>query len=273
MSTSKPDPVAATEYTEEYFLENCGGVEFFKLYGPEILKPSMADALARAEVEPGMKCLDLGCGRGELLHHLRAKGALAVGCDFALPALRVVRKSQPGALVACNDAKGVPFLSATFDRVFLLGVFEHLHDWEQDACLTEMLRVLKPGGRIVLDTCTNRHYYKTLSFEWRKRLAPWLGLREPSPPRTDEDFKLHVNEQTFGSLKKFFSRHRLRAEVFCRPNPKLVLDDLYGPDRPSDFPIRQAKNPRRTLLRWLHALPGLRAALARQFVAVAEKPL
>lgn len=62
--SSDPPPVAVDQYTEEYFLERVGGAEFFRLYGPKVLKPALAYALKRAAVEAGMEALDLGCGRG-----------------------------------------------------------------------------------------------------------------------------------------------------------------------------------------------------------------
>ncbi|MFA6004591.1 MAG: hypothetical protein WC881_11045, partial [Elusimicrobiota bacterium] len=55
-------------YTKEYFLQEVGGAEFYRLYGPRVVKPVQAYALRKAALKPGMRALDIGCGRGEVLY-------------------------------------------------------------------------------------------------------------------------------------------------------------------------------------------------------------
>ncbi len=62
MSAEKP--VSSEKYSEEYYLESCGGSEFFEAFGPKIPKPPLAYSLKRASLQAGMKVLDIGCGRG-----------------------------------------------------------------------------------------------------------------------------------------------------------------------------------------------------------------
>jgi ubiquinone/menaquinone biosynthesis C-methylase UbiE len=227
------------QYTEDYYLESCGGAEFFKRYGASVLKPVLAHALKRAEVKAGMAALDVGCGRGELLLHLRQKGVKAVGIDYAAPGLELARKTS-GAEVMLADAKKLPFADASFDRIFLLGVVDHLRDWELEACFAEFKRVLKPGGRLLANTCVNTEYHKTLTYELRKTVAAALGLKEPSPPRSSEDQELHVNEHCAKDLERLFLKTGWKGAIEFRPSEKHVVRELYGETLPEGFPIKPA---------------------------------
>lgn len=265
------EPVRPENYTEGYFKASCGGAEFFRAYGAKVLKPPLAYAFKRAGVLPGMKVLDIGCGRGELLYHARQAGAEATGTDFAAAAVRLAGEISGCRTVLC-DAKALPFENASFDRVFFLGVMDHLHDWELEACFREIGRVLKPGGLAVVHTCANRHYYKNWTYALRLRLAGLLGLPQPSLPRSDEDFALHVNEHTLAGLRDFFGRIGWRAEVEARPNYKLVLRQLYGEPLPEGFPMKPAPLWKARLYLGLLFRPPLDRILAREFFAIARPP-
>jgi len=80
---SAPAPVDPAHYTEDYFLEDVGGAEFYRLYGPRVVSPVLAYALSKARLEPGMRALDIGCGRGEILYQLERKKVSAVGFVLA----------------------------------------------------------------------------------------------------------------------------------------------------------------------------------------------
>jgi SAM-dependent methyltransferase len=235
--SSDPRPVEVDQYTEEYFLERVGGAEFFRLYGPRIVKPALAYALHRADLKEGMTALDMGCGRGELLYQLNQRGVAAVGADFAPAALRIARKISQAPVVRC-DAKKLPFKSGSFDRIFFLGVLDHLHDWELESGFAEFKRLLKPGGCVLADTCANKDYYKYRSYEFRRCWAKRLGLNEPSPPRSDEDRTLHVNEHDRKDLEKFFLKIGWRGDIEAKPNEKYLVKELYGDQLPDGFPLK-----------------------------------
>ncbi|MGH2523992.1 MAG: class I SAM-dependent methyltransferase, partial [Anaerolineales bacterium] len=138
-------------YTEDYFLHACEGFEEFSESQGERLSRRLSAAFAVAAVTPGMKVLDVGCGRGEILRHCARLGADAYGIDYAPVAIdmasRVVAGEQqsPGKTgVAQADAKQVPFPDGYFDRVLMFDVVEHLFPWELAVCLAEVRRVLRP---------------------------------------------------------------------------------------------------------------------------------
>jgi len=237
--SSEPGAVDAGRYDERYYLESCGGNEFFKRYGPRVVKPVLAHALARARVEAGMTALDVGCGRGELLYQLKQKGARAVGLDYAAPGLALAKKTS-AADVLLADAKKLPFKDASFDRVFLLGVVDHLREWELEACLAELARVIKPDGLLLTNTCANTDYHKRLTYALRKRTAAALGLKEPAAPRSSEDEELHVNEHCAEDLERLFAKTGWRGDVEFRPSERYVVREIYGETLPEDFPIKPA---------------------------------
>ena len=93
--------------------------------------------------------LDLGNLGGDASPHpilqARADG-MVVGLDIDLP--KALRRRYPRQVVGA--AVVLPFRGATFDTVYAGELLEHV--WEPYACLLEMRRVLKPGGRLILDT-------------------------------------------------------------------------------------------------------------------------
>src|SRR5438105_13062475 len=115
------ESVPSSLYTEEYFLTACEGYNEFIATEGEHLSRRLNAAFALAAVEPGMKVLDVGCGRGEILRHCARLGADAYGIDYAIVAVQlsqeVIEGTQqaPGKTgVAQADAKKLPFASGYF---------------------------------------------------------------------------------------------------------------------------------------------------------------
>ena len=223
---------------ESYYRQSCGGAEFFARYGAGILKPALALALRRADVKAGQSALDAGCGRGELLHQLRTRGVLAVGADFAVAALSLAAKTSKAPVVRA-DARRLPFKDSLFDRIFFLGVVDHLPDEDLECCLREFRRLLRPGGLVLLSTCVNTDYHKRLTYRLRKTVARLLRLREPSAPRSAEDEALHVNEHNESGLRRALEAAGWDHEIEPRPNDKYAIDELYPGERPADFPLKR----------------------------------
>jgi SAM-dependent methyltransferase len=92
------------------------------------------------------RLLDIACGSGYGVAMLSA-GGWVVGVDVDPGALRSARDAGP---VLAADGCRLPFPDAAFDAVVTLETIEHLQD--RDAFLSELLRVLAPGGSLVLST-------------------------------------------------------------------------------------------------------------------------
>ena len=133
------------------------------------------------------KVLVDGCGVGMYLSRLVPITGMVVGLDIELPRVQDSREFSHN--VICAAGEYVPLASESFDLVFSHEVLEHVQD-DQKA-IREMVRVLKPGGRIVL-FCPNRGYpFETHGHYWKGKyhfgntaLINWLprSLRDKLAP-------------------------------------------------------------------------------------------
>jgi len=107
-------------------------------------------AFIRQHVPPG-PTLDVGCGTGVLAARLTNLGYQIVGVDPSRGMLAQLRQARPEIPVIAGDATALPFADGTFALTYCVAVMHHVA--EQDAVrktLTEMARVTRPGGRIVV---------------------------------------------------------------------------------------------------------------------------
>src|SRR5436190_9211969 len=99
----------------------------------------------------GARVLDAGTGSGNLAAALYRQGAGVVGLDFCEPALVIARSKAPGARFEFGDlTKRLAFSDHTFDLVTCSAVLHVLTRDQQSFALSELTRVLQPGGRLVV---------------------------------------------------------------------------------------------------------------------------
>jgi ubiquinone/menaquinone biosynthesis C-methylase UbiE len=93
---------------------------------------------------PGMRLLEVGCGRGHLLRRVQDQGIDAIGID--------VNPEAAAAAVTRNvlsmSATDLEFPDGSFDQVYSMHAIEHIPD--AGAALGEMSRVVRPGGSVML---------------------------------------------------------------------------------------------------------------------------
>lgn len=93
---------------------------------------------------PAETYLEIGVGTGESLKHLkRATGARCFGMDKTLQACNLAKVNAIGCQILLADGLSVPFLDASFDVVYSLGLLEHFQEYEQKCLLLEHARVAK----------------------------------------------------------------------------------------------------------------------------------
>jgi demethylmenaquinone methyltransferase / 2-methoxy-6-polyprenyl-1,4-benzoquinol methylase len=171
-------------------------------------------AAERAELVPGAAALGLCCGTGDLALALARRvgpeGAV-VGCDFSERMLDLARRkaAERGASQArfeWADALELPYPDKSFDAVTVGFGARNLGDLERG--LSEMTRVLKPGGRAVILEITQprRRPLSTFYSLWFDRLVPLLGAAAG-----DRDAYSYLPE----SVKGFPPPQRL-AEMMAR---------------------------------------------------------
>ena len=96
----------------------------------------------------GRSCiLDIGCGTGAMLDDLKPFGAV-IGADFSPEALQFCVTRGAPADLARADVRRLPFADASFDVVTAMDIIEHIDD--DKAASSEIFRVLKPGGRLLV---------------------------------------------------------------------------------------------------------------------------
>lgn len=103
---------------------------------------------ARSHIGRDSKILDVGCGFGETLRLFKDAGYTNVrGVDPSAESIRKARAAHPDLDLAVMEHK-LPSSDAVYDAVLLLDVLEHVDD--ETWTLREIVRVLKPGGLLVL---------------------------------------------------------------------------------------------------------------------------
>jgi ubiquinone/menaquinone biosynthesis C-methylase UbiE len=107
-------------------------------------------ALALAGVQRGARILDVGCGTGRWLRRYKELGLVATGVDATPGMLALARERGTTAPVVAGEAGCLPFGDTEFDCVSDITVVQHIPRSQQPEALGEMVRVLKPGGRLIL---------------------------------------------------------------------------------------------------------------------------
>jgi SAM-dependent methyltransferase len=153
----------------------------------------------RVGVGRGARVLDMGCGGGRHAFEAWRRDATVVALDYSEAELKEVR-GVLGAMLdagevgpsgglggATNgDALRLPFPDATFDVVIASEVLEHL--WDDERAISELVRVLKPGGRMAV----------TVPTRWPERVCWSL------------DYRYHDNP---GSHVRIYRQHELEQKL------------------------------------------------------------
>ena len=106
--------------------------------------------------------LENGCGVGMYVEHLSPLGGIVVGLEYDFERTVEAHVNSPRVLNAAGEH--LPLPSGTFDLILSHEVIEHVQD--DRAAISEMVRILKPGGRAVI-FCPNRGYpYETHGIYW-----------------------------------------------------------------------------------------------------------
>lgn len=134
--------LAVTRAHYETFPFVSGGEPRIRHWARRLKKPLPNGLLA------GRTVLDLGCGSGEITHGLLRRGAQVVGVDLTSAATRATRSLNPAAAVVQANALRLPFATAAFDLSVSIGVLHHTPDARSG--LAEMVRVTRPGGRVLI---------------------------------------------------------------------------------------------------------------------------
>ncbi|MBC2876438.1 MULTISPECIES: methyltransferase domain-containing protein [Streptomyces] len=160
--------------------------------------------------QPGRRFLDVGAGTGDAVRELEAEtGAEAVACDLSQTMCAEMKRAGLRRL-AVADSRRLPFKDGAFDGAWADRVLQHVQGPGQ--ALDEMLRVVRPGGRIVIcdpDTAT-----QALNIEDHQLAAEILDLRQ----------RVSVQHGTFARRVPGLLTARGLLDVEVEPRTLLVRD-------------------------------------------------
>lgn len=172
-----------------------------------------------------MRALEVGCGGGVLCEQVARMGFETTGIDPAPTAISVAQQhaSQSGLKINYLNgyAEKLPFTNAQFDAVFCCDVLEHVRDVEK--AVSEISRVLKPGGYFFYDTINRTLVSKLVTInvfqEWEafsflpKGVHVWEKFIKPS--------------ELYETLAKNGLENLHSAGLAPKTNPLVLLYKLY----------------------------------------------
>ncbi len=155
----------------------------------------------------GMRILDLAAGTGTSSLPFAKAGARVVATDFSLGMLRQGRRRHPSLAFVAGDGLALPFGDQVFDAATISFGLRNLVDRHQG--LSELRRVVRPGGRLVI--CEFSHptngLFRSIYMEYLMRALPAVAGRVSSNPEA----------------------YRYLAEsIRAWPNQEALADDLVG---------------------------------------------
>ncbi|MBL7161414.1 MAG: class I SAM-dependent methyltransferase [Anaerolineales bacterium] len=147
------------------------------------------------------RVLENGCGVGMYVEKLSAHGGEVIGLEYDFE--RAVEAHENSPYITNAAGEHLPFPAGTFDLILSHEVIEHVQD--DRLAIAEMVRALRPGGRIVL-FCPNRGYpFETHGIYWRGKykfgnipLVNWL------PRKWRDKLAPHVEVYTRRDLMRLF---------------------------------------------------------------------
>jgi SAM-dependent methyltransferase len=159
-----------------------------------------------------------GCGVGMYVEHLAPYARQVIGLDIEIE--RTVDAHARSSDILCSAAERLPFPANTFALVLSHEVLEHVQD--DRLAIREIVRVLKPGGRLAL-FCPNRGYpFETHGIYWQGRYRFGnIPLVNYLPRRWRDRLAPHVKAYSYGDLEILF------AGLPVRPIERRVIFGAY----------------------------------------------
>lgn len=236
-----PPAVPPAAYDEGYYRGVCLGADDWQTSDGTEMHPIYPAMVAMAEVGSGDRVVDVGCGRGELLiAACQAGAARATGIEYSPAAVQLAQETIDTHRLSdrCNviqaDARAIPLDDSCAERVTMIDLVEHLTPVELGGALKEAMRMLSPGGRLLIHTMPNRLIY-TVTYRTQRLILPWRLWTWPANPRNEHERLMHVNEQTVRRLRRAlveggFEQVQVRLGSwipdYFQPRPRHVR--LYG---------------------------------------------
>jgi len=256
-TNTTPDPTKGAPAIEDVW--SIGDYDRLASYGSA---PEAAHLVRFAGVQPGERVLDVGTGSGLVAIVAAQRGSRVTGIDPS-PAL-LTKARENAALAGCGDiewqdgaAEKLPFPDASFDVV--LSQYAHMFSPDPEAAVSEMLRVLKPAGRIAFAAWTPDGLAPRLMGLTFRYLPPMPGAAPPSPfewghtPGVQHYLNERVRDVTF-------ERAALQLPALSTAHARRLFEETFGP---TVLLVRTLSSEPARLAQWRHE----HDAVAAEFLA------
>ena len=134
------------------------------------------------DAQPGERVLDLAAGTGTSSVPFARQGAFVVPTDFSLGMLLVGKRRLPYLPFVAGDGMHLPFKDGAFDAATISFGLRNIHD--RLAGLRELLRVVRPGGRLVVCEFSHPTWapFRAVYSEYLMKALPKVAVRTSSNP-------------------------------------------------------------------------------------------
>ncbi|MBN1147431.1 MAG: class I SAM-dependent methyltransferase [Anaerolineales bacterium] len=156
--------------------------------------------------------LEDGCGVGMYVERLAPLASKIFGLEYDLARARKaarLNQEHPNASILCAAGEGLPFPGAAFDLVLSHEVLEHVQD--DQAAVKEIIRTLRPGGRLALFVPNRGYPFETHGIYWRGQYRFGnIPLVNYLPRRLRDRLAPHVRVYSHRDLERLFKELPVR---------------------------------------------------------------
>ncbi|MCR8557418.1 class I SAM-dependent methyltransferase [Mucilaginibacter sp. BJC16-A38] len=181
-------------------------------------------ALNFLNLNPATQLLDVGCGSGVFSSLASATGAYVTGIDASEALIEKAQQRGTTAKFTTGEMEELPFAGNTFDAVCGFNSFQYAANINN--AFTEVRRVLKPGGKLVVMIWGNKEDCEAVS-----NLAAIGSLLPPPPPGAPGPFALSENQLLEKTLEaigfKILSNEDI-STVWDYPDTSIALKGLLS---------------------------------------------
>ena len=229
MTTSAEDSLVLDKNTKAAGMWSSGGRAYDEV--SRGISEGIRHCVMRLDPKEGERILDVATGTGLTARYISHSGAKVTGVDIADGLLEAARQLSEGEGLSIDwqlgDAEKLPFDEASFDGA--ASTFGIMFATNQDAAISELARVVRPGGRIAVAAWLP----DSTAVALRKVVAPFMPPPPPSPPPSP--FNWGETEWLNGALGAHFELGHERGKLTHRlPDAEeawRTYEDGFGPIR------------------------------------------